>query len=150
MSVWMLKFRRSSNVNNVRVRVRVKLPGHGTPIRGWNGQKCNDSIVLRYLGHDSILLRLCDTASIAIRFCDILRLMLPILFKGITKNLENKTDQLTSNVPFHSLNNISFYTLTVVQKRCPCTFRTQDHSKRPLTWRLSSQLIALNYLNTIE
>ena len=52
--------------------------------RGGNWQKCDDSIVLRYLGHDSILLRFltyCDTASIAIRFCDILRFMSPILFR---------------------------------------------------------------------
>src|SRR4029434_2700682 len=52
--------------------------------RGGNWQKCDDSIVLRYLGHASILLRFltyCDTASIAIRFCDILRFMSPILFR---------------------------------------------------------------------
>ena len=68
----------------------------------------------------------CDSASIAIRFCDILRFMFPILFKGITKNEENKTDQLTSNVTFNSVNNIIFYTLTEVQKLCPSghlTFR---------------------------
>ena len=42
--------------------------------------------------------------------------MSPILFKGITKNEENKTAQLTSNVTFKSVNNIVFYTLTEVQK----------------------------------
>ena len=42
--------------------------------------------------------------------------MFPILFKGVTKNEENKTDQLTSNIIFNSVNNIIFYTLTEVQK----------------------------------
>ena len=61
-------------------------------IRGGNWQKCNDSIVLGYLGYDSMLLRFCNAASIAIRFCVILRFMFPIFFKGITKNEENETD----------------------------------------------------------
>ena len=61
-------------------------------IRGGNWQKCNDSIVLGYLGYDSMLLRFCNAASIAIRFCIILRFMFPIFFKGITKNEENETD----------------------------------------------------------
>ena len=81
--------------------------------RGEDWQKFNDSIVLRYLGYDSIWLRFCDAASIAIRFCDILRFIFPIFFKGMTK--ENKTDQLTSNVTFNSVNNVIFYTLTEVK-----------------------------------
>ena len=40
-----------------------------------------------------------------------------IFFKGITKNEENKTDELTLNVTFNSENIIIFYTLTGVQKR---------------------------------
>ena len=48
-------------------------------------------------------------------YCRII-FMFPIFFKDITKNEENKTDQLTLNVTFNSVNNIIFYTLTEVQK----------------------------------
>ena len=75
------------------------------------------NVMIRYLGHGSIILK-----YLILRY--ILRFMFPILFKGITKNYENKTSQLASNVTFNSVNNIIFYTLTevrkcrVVQKRC--------------------------------
>ena len=42
--------------------------------------------------------------------------MSPILFKDITKNEENKTAQLTSNVTFNSVYNIIFYTLKTSAK----------------------------------
>ena len=67
-------------------------------------------ITIQYCNIWATIQYYCDFAIQQILRLDsaILRFMFPILFKGITKKLENKTDQLTLNVTFNSVNNIIY------------------------------------------